>query len=226
MTLLNRQPASANEQKGELLKVTQNALGTEYVKWLLVLGDEKEAVMIVATFPKALETELSEKMKASLLTARWHREKIVSPTEGLRFTVDEKGDMKLAKRITNTLLYTRSGIFPSKAVDNPLFIVGEALSRIEVDDKEAFAKARISDTATINNIEIETSSKIVLDNLNGYEIVAKGKDVESGQPMVIYLTILFESQGYFLMQGIVSEKQRSIYLAVFKEMARTYKRKK
>jgi hypothetical protein len=226
MSLLNKQGVIVNEQKGELLKVKQSALGTEYLKWLLIFGDEKESVMIAATFPQELETELSEKMKASVLTAKWYKEKKVSPREGLNFTFDEKGEMRLAKRIANSLLFTKSGTFPSKAVDDPLFIIGQALSKIDVDDKEEFAKSRISQTATVTDIEIENLSRVVLDNLNGYEIIAKGRDVESGQPMVIYQTILFDDQGYYIMQGLVSEKQRQTYLPVFRDMAGSFKRQK
>jgi hypothetical protein len=226
MSLLSRRGVEVNEQKGELLKVQQNASGIEYLKWLLIFGDEKESVMVVAAFPKELETELSEKMKASVLTAKWYKGTKVSPTEGLNFSFNEQGELKLAKRIANSLLYTKSGIFPSKAVDDPLFIIGQALSKIEIGDKEEFAKSRISQTATITDIEIEKSTRVVLDNLSGYEIIAKGKDVESGELMMIYQMILFEDQGYYIMQGLVSEKQRHNYLPAFKGMAVSFKRKK
>lgn len=226
MTLLNKLEVNLNEQKGELLKVKQIKSGVEYLKLILIFGDEKESVMIIGTFPKVLENELSEKMKASLLTANWHKEKKVSPIAGLTFTFAEKGELKLAKRIVNALIFTKSGIFPSRALDDPMFIIAPTLSNVDIDDKEEFAKARVSQTATITNIEIEKLSQIGLDDLNGYEIIATGKDVESGQPMVIYQTILFEDLGYYLMQGLISEKQSQTYLPAFKDMARSFKRKK
>jgi hypothetical protein len=104
----------------------------------------------------------------------------VAPTQGLNFTFTEKGEIRLAKRIANSLLYTKSGVFPSKAVEDPLFIIGQALSKLDVTDKEQFAKSRLSQTATVSDIEIEQLSQVTVDNLNGYEILAKGNERESG----------------------------------------------
>jgi hypothetical protein len=226
MTLLSKQELKVNGRSGLLLQVKQIAFGTEYLKWLLIFGDDEESAIIAATFPKKLEMELSEKMKVSVLTAKWDKGKVVSPTEGLNFTFTEKGEMRLAKRIAHTLLYTKSGTFPSKGVDDPLFVIGQALSQIQLDDKQEFVKSRLSQTATITGIEIERLSQVTVDSLSGYEISARGKDQETGQPMVIYQLVLFEDQGYYIMQGLVSETQRQVYLPVFKEMAESFKRKK
>lgn len=124
------------------------------------------------------------------------------------------------------MLYTKSGVFPSKAVDDPLFIIGQALSKLDIDDKQQFAKSRISQTATVSDIEIEQLSQVTVDNLNGYEIFAKGNDRESGNSMLIYQMVLFEDQSYYIMQGLVSSKQGQMYLSVFKDMARSFRRKK
>ncbi|HET6889688.1 MAG TPA: hypothetical protein VFH31_01190 [Pyrinomonadaceae bacterium] len=226
MALLNKLEVKVNNETGLLLNLKQNAFGTEYRKWLLIFGDEKESVMLAATFPKELEGDLSEKMKASILTVKWDRERKVAPTEGLNFTFTEKGEIKLAKRIANSLLYTKSGIFPSKAVDDPLFIIGQTLSKLDIDDKEQFAKSRLSQTATITEIEIERLSQVTVDNLSGYEILAKGNDTESGNSMVVYQVVLYEDRSYYIMQGLVSAKHGQTYLPVFKEMARSFRRKK
>jgi hypothetical protein len=226
VSLLNAQEVKLNGQSGLLVKVKQNAFGTEYLKWLLIFGDEKESVMIAATFPKELDGDLSEKMKASILTATWDRKKDVSPTEGLNFRVDEKGELKLAKRIANLLAFSKRGIFPSKDVDDPVFIVGQSVSKMEIGNPEGFAKARILQTAEIKDVEIEQSNKVTIDHLNGYEIVAKGKDKASARPMVVYQVMLFDGQSYFLMQGLISDRNRQLNLELFKEMARTFHRKK
>lgn len=55
------------------------------------IGNRNETVMVVATFPKQHESELSEKLRASLLTVTWDSEKSVSPTEGMSFTLGEIG---------------------------------------------------------------------------------------------------------------------------------------
>jgi hypothetical protein len=225
ISILSSQQVKVDGQTGVLVHVSQRAYDTDYLKWLLVFGDEKETVMIAATFPKQFGTKLSEVMKTSIFTATWDKGKIVSPTEGLTFAVSEKGELKIAKRFSNMLLYTQSGSIPKKSIDDPLFIVGQSVSKIETDDIESFAKSHILQTDSVTGVEIELSNKMSIDNLNGYEIVAKAKDSKSGEPMFIYQTMLFDAQGYYLMLGMVSDRQRQAYLTVFREMAGTFKRK-
>lgn len=225
MSLLYRQEIVVDSRMSILLQVKQAISGLEYLKWVLIFGDEKESVLVVAAFPTELKEELSEKLKKSILTSAWDRERNVSPTEGLNFTVSAKGEMRLTKRLINLLAYTKDGVFPSESVDDPIFIVGSSIPKINVEDQEGFAKSRIVQTTSVTDLEIEQSEKITIDNLAGYEVIAKGKDIKSGQPMLIYQTMLFEGQTYYLMQGLVSSKNRQVYLPVFKEMARSFKRK-
>jgi len=225
MSVVDKQEVKVDGQNGLLLKVEQTAYGINILKWLLVLGDEKETAMITAAFPKMHDVELSEKMKASILTSTWDRKKDVPPAEGLNFTVEEKGELELSKRVSNSLMFTKNGIFPSKDVNDPLFIVAQSISKTAIPDNEEYARARVLQVSQVQDILIEQSTKIAIENLNGYEIVANGKDTKSGQPMLIYQVMLFAERNYFLMQGLVSNENRQADIATFQEMARTFKRK-
>jgi hypothetical protein len=227
ISVLSTQQVKLAGQAGLLVYAAQHAFGTDILKWILIFGDEKESVLIVAAFPKEFEKKLSAEMKTSIFTASWDRAKNVSPTEGLNFTISEKTGLKFAKRVSNSLLFNKSGVIPSKSTDDPLFIVGQSISKFEIDadDTEEFSRSRILQNDSVTEIEIEYSKKMTIDNLNGYEILARGKDVKSGQMMTIYQIMLFESQSYYLMVGLVTENQRQAYLTVFKEMAESFKRK-
>ena len=218
ISVLSRQQVKVDGQSGLLVQVAQNAFGTDYIKWLLIFGDEKESVMIAATFPKEYENKLSEKMKTSILSATWERGK------DLAFTINEKGDLKLARRFSNMLAFTSGGVIPKASSDDPLFVVGQSNSRIEFSNPEGYARSRIYTTEGVNGVEIEQINKMTIDNMNGYEIVARGKDLKSGQPVVIYQALLFEGQSYYIMTGLISDKRKQEYLTVFKEMAGTFKR--
>jgi hypothetical protein len=226
MTLLKKQEVMVNGQSGLLLHFKQTASDIEFLKWLVIFGTENEVVIVTATFPTTFENELSEIMRASILTTRWDKEKSVSPEEGANFSLSEKGEMRLAQRMGNQLLYTKGAIFPSTDVDEPIFVAGQAMSNVRIDDPEYYAKLRIQSTTSVTNIEIESGSKVVVDNLEGYEIVANARDAKSGQPMVVYQTMLFEGQGYFLMQGLAGSQHKETYLPVFKQMSESFKRRK
>jgi hypothetical protein len=226
MSLVEKQEVKSNGRDGLLVKTGQSANGVEYLKWHLVIGDEKETVIITATFPKQSEDKLSEPMKASLLTAVWDRNKAVSPTEGVNYTVDEIGDLKVVRKVSNSLVFTKNGIFPSKDPAEPLFVVAQSISKTAIPDNEQYAKARVLQISQVKEVEIEKTGQITVDNLEGYEIEAKGKDSKSGQPTVVYQVMLFEEQSYYLMQGLAGEQNRQPSLEAFKAMARTFKRRR
>ncbi len=224
MELLSQQEAKGISHNGCLIYLKQNAMGGEYRKWLFIFGDEKESVIIDATFPKALEGDLSERLKASLLTAKWEKDRKAVPFEP-SFTITAKGELKLTKTIPNALIYTKSGVLPSKSLDDPLFVVSGS-SKVDVGDKEQFTKSRLSKTVTVTNIEIERFNPITVDRMTGYEIFAKAIDTESHLPMVVYQLVLFENTSYYIMQGLVSSKYGPTFLPVFAEMGTSFRRQK
>jgi len=225
MSFVSREDVKLKGISGALVKVTQNKDGIDYVKHLLVFGDERKAVLIVATVTQSQAHVLAEKMKASLLSATWDSGLNLSTTEGLKFEVNQLGDLRIANRTMNLLSYTRGGIFPSQDINDPLFIVGESFSKVAPVDIESFAKARMLQTTSVTNIKLEQAQKVSIDKLRGYEIIANATDAASRQPMLLYQVVLVEEENYYLMQGLVTDRHRDKYLTVFKEMARSFKRK-
>jgi hypothetical protein len=133
--------------------------------------------------------------------------------------------MKLAKRMANMLVYTKGGVMPAEGEDVPLFVVGQSISKVNVEDPESLAKLSLLQNDSVADIEIEQSTKVLIHSLSGYEIIARGLEKKSKQPTVIYQTMLFENQNYYIMLGMVGSEQRESYLPVFKEMAESFSRK-
>lgn len=224
MQILSRENVTIDGWKGILVHLKQSAQGADYLKWITIFGNEKESVLITATFPKQFAAQFSDRLKASVLSAKWKEEKDVSITEGLNYTVDETGGFKLAKRITNSLAYTKNALFPNKNIDDPIFIVSQTVSNFDIVKREEFSKKRILGTATVSQVKITKSEKIVIDDLEGYKTFAAGIDKRTGKPVFIYQVMLFETGNYFIMQGIVSEKNKQMYLTQFEEMANSFKK--
>ncbi len=226
ITLLNKQDVTIDGQPGLLVHVRQTAHGTDFLKWVLLTGDARESLMVVATFPKELMRTHSRALKESILGVRWERAKSVSFDEGLNFGVVEKGEFRFLKRLTNTLLYSTSDVFPNKSVADPVFIAGSSLSKITVADPKSFSEARILSTAGVTEVMVEESKAVTIDALSGHEVIASGKDRETGEPMIIFQTILFDGPIYYIMQGLVSTTRAPEHLTTFREMTKSFTRKK
>jgi hypothetical protein len=224
MVLLKQEPVTVNGQEALLLNIKQSAYGTDFKKWILLLGNETESVLVTATFLEELEAEYSESLKNSLLTVEWNQT-ATATTDNLQFTLIDTGDLKLAQKMGNALAYTKDGVFPAPSIDDPIFIVAPSISP-QYQEVETFARSRLSKTENLTEIEIETENKITIDNLDGYEILAVGKDVKSGEQVALYQVVLLDRDAYYyLMQGQVNARLNSQYLSQFKQLARSFKRK-
>lgn len=225
MKLLARQAVTVNQRAGLLLHYQQTTAGTEFLKWLLALGDETETVLVTATFPKDAERRFSRLLRGSVLSASWDQTHSVAAEEGLNYSLGERGTLRLAKRVGKTLLYTAGAIFPSQSLDAPVFVVSPSFGGARVGDPQAFAKARALKIDSVVGIGVIEPQPVVIDGLSGYEIVTDGKDRETAEPMAVYQVMLFESDEYYLMQGLVSARHAPQHLAAFKAMARSFKRR-
>lgn len=229
MRLLERRDVKVDGYSGFILHVEQTAYGTEFLKWILMLGNETECVMVTAAFPKDQARRLSQPMRASLLSTKWDVAKAVAVEEGLDFSVVEWGRLKLAKRLINTLLYTGDRIFPSKSPAVPFFMVGHLLPvlHLEGDDAKRFAETHVQSTKYVTDVRIEQTTPITIDGLNGYETLALGKDDDDAkQPIRMYQVMLFGDSNNYFMVGIIGGQYEAEHLASFKEMARSFKRKR
>lgn len=226
MTLLGQEQVQVNGQKGLLLQIQQQAAGIDFLKWILLLGTEQESVLITATLPKELEGTLSEPLKASLLTTQWDNRQPIALTDGLNFSLGESGELKPAKRLANAVLYTKGGVFPTAAIEEPIFVVAPALSRQAIADPEIFAKKRVMATEGTVGVALQSQKKIKIDDLDGYEIIAWGEEADSGAPLLIYQVMLFEVDTYYLMQGLVGRQEGEGYLPDFRAIATSFKRMK
>ncbi|BAU65411.1 hypothetical protein STA3757_27960 [Stanieria sp. NIES-3757] len=225
MVLLQQEQVTVDRKDAILLKVQQSAYGIDFNKWILLLGNQNESALVTATFPQELASNYSESLKNSLLTVQWHQTQTAVATDGLKFTLEETGDLKLAQRLGNSLIYTKNGVFPVKSINDPLFVVAPSVAP-QYQELEDFAHQRLFKTDNLTEIEIETGNKIVINNLDGYEIIAVGKDIRFKNPVAIYQVILSDQNAYYyLMQGQVDTRYNSQYLPIFKKLARCFQRK-
>ena len=224
MVLLDSEMVSVNGQEALLLNIEQSAYGTDFKKWILLIGNETESTIVTATFLADLEAEYSEPLKESLLTVEWDIS-ATSTSDNLTFELSETEDLKLAQKIGTALAYTKDGVFPAVSTEEPIFIVAPSVSP-QYSAVATLAQNRLLQTENLEEIEINKEKEITIDNLAGYEIVAVGKDVKSGETITLYQVVLVDSDSYYyLMQGQVHASLDEQYLSQFRELARSFNRK-
>ncbi len=225
ITLIGKENITIDGYKGLLLQATQSTNSIVFMKWITVFGDEKETILIAATFPRDIAKNLSQPLKTAVTSAKWLRNKAVDPFADLKFAVTDTPNLKFAKRVQNALLYTKNGMIATGSANDPILVVTESISNVLVANQKQFAEKRITQTQQVKNLSIDTSKPITIDGLNGYEIIANATDVSSNTPTTVYQVMLFEGQSYYIIQGLIGNSSKAKYLPEFQKIATSFRKK-
>ena len=113
---------------------------------------------------------------------------------------------------------------PTRRCD-PRFIAALSLGPVPAaDTREQFVRSRARQTATLKDIEIRTVRAVEIDGLSGYELDAVAKHNKTGATTILYQVILFDQNGYAMMQGTVQQDKTAEFPSVFRAMARSFRR--
>jgi hypothetical protein len=224
-TLLDRKDLKVGEQAGTLIHFEQPAQGLVYLKWSVMFGDDSSSTVTTAMFPKDLEKEYSNLLKATVLSARLTGQP-PDPLSRLPFTLT--GSTKLRATpgaVGQSLSFTRDGTLPTKSAADPLLIVAPALGEVEAGDKGQLAQQLLQSLANVTGLKVQSTESITIDGLSGYESIAQGKDEKTGIPLTVYQVTIFPEGSYVRIVGLVGRNLAGEFLPEFKALARSLKYK-
>eukprot|EP00825_Cyclidium_porcatum_P023260 TRINITY_DN25582_c0_g1_i1.p1 TRINITY_DN25582_c0_g1~~TRINITY_DN25582_c0_g1_i1.p1 ORF type:complete len:116 (+),score=2.45 TRINITY_DN25582_c0_g1_i1:24-350(+) len=95
-----------------------------------------------------------------------------------------------------------------------------------IPGRKAFAEARLHKISTLKDVKPTSTAPISVDGLDGFESVCDATEIGTGKAAAVYQVVLFDEDGYYLIQGIASESQDKTQLQSFKEIARTFRKAK
>jgi len=224
MTLISSTRREVDGRQGLLLQVSQAANGVEYLKWMLAVGDAKQTTMIVATFPRAAEADLSDSLRAAVLSTRWAQTSSPDPFEGLPFRITPSTSLKIAGRMNNLLVLSESGSMQPQGPNAALFIVGSSVSPVRIDDLATYAETRARQTKQMNDIRVSRQASVTIAGTVAHELIAEGTDTSTGRAVTLYQVLLPEGGGYVLMQGLVASPRATAMIPEFRRAAQSFSR--
>lgn len=226
MKLISKNNVTAGSYPGILVEAEQSAYGTTFRKWIMAFGDKSDTIVVTATYPADQVEKLSAALKEHVISARFNAAaKTPDPMEALPFTVSDSANLHLAGRLQNTLMFTATGKMPVRGTkDHTIFVIGQALTDIEVGDKAEFARERLKKTATVSDIQMLTDKGSTVGGMPAREITAtaKGKD---GESVFIYQNIAYGRGSYFILQGLCDAEMRAKKEPEFRQIVSTFKLK-
>ena len=207
-----------------LFHVTQQAAGIDFRKWMLLARRGNESVLVVGTFPRTAPAPFGEAVRLAVLSTSTTTGQ-TDPMADLPFHVDAGSRLKLAQRMGNMLVLTRSGSMARTSAEEPLYVIGPSVGRVPIDDLQRFAEERARQTVEISGLRGIQGRNLKVDGLEAYEIVADANDLRSGLPLRFYQVVAPDPGGYVISQGLVGTDIAAEYLPEFRRLTESFRRR-
>jgi hypothetical protein len=221
MTLAKKEVVDFDGSRAVTIKVSQKANGMDYLKEMLVFGNESNTVMVIGTYP-----ETSKNMEAaihnSLFSTVYDEKKNDDPVAAANFTIDVTGsDFKIDKTMSGMVIYKMDNDVPSK---KPTLLAGQSIGKVMVTDLKQYAINRVKKLPDLQQAEIKAANPITIDGLSGYEIVALNNNKNDVVEQTYVVMIFKPDNGYFIIVGN-AQADLEMNLNLFKKIASTFKQK-
>ena len=197
-----------------LMHGAQRAYGVLFDKWILVAGDANGVVMVTAALP-AEHAKHGPALERAVLSLAWGGEPPADLFEGLGFTIDLPPDLTHRQRVGATLLLAEEA-GPNRD-GAPVYIAGLGAAPL-VGDLAAQTARRLRQTAGVRDLGAVAGQAVSVGGVGGWEAVAAGRDVDSGDPVTVYLVLAPTEAGYVILQRIVRSGLADQWLPRFRAL--------
>lgn len=202
-----------------LIAGEQNDGGRAVPKVVLLAAEPTLTALVIAQAPIGAPAALRDELKEALRTVAIRPP--LAMDEQIAALPFRMGDMAGFRPIRamagNALLLTDGPEDAVKAASQPVLIVAQSLVPAPAaEQRDAFARSLLGANTLLNEIVVERSQGFRQAGSDWHEIVAKAKDAQSDEPVVVMQTIRFEPGGYLRMVGVARSAQRDDVLGRFR----------
>lgn len=210
--------------KGEAIIVSgeQTENGVTVPKSILLTGDDTVTALVIAQAPQAASQAVRDGMRDALKTVALRPALTVDEqVKALPFALaDTAGFRPVRAMAGNALLMTDGPKDVVRDAEQPIMIVAQSFAPAPAppEQRDLFARQALVANAALKDTVFERSQGFRLGGADWHEIVAKGKDGASEQPVIVMQTIRFSSDGYLRMLGIARADKRDDVIPRFRRI--------
>jgi hypothetical protein len=219
ITLTAREDLKLNGKPAILIAGEQAAGGAKLRKWVLALSDPSTTAFIVAqSFSEGgySDQEMQAALKSVALRAPLTMDEQLA---ALPFKLGTMAGFRPVRtHAGNGVFLTDGPLDVVKAMEQPVLVVSSSFAPVPptAESREQFARAALAANDTVKDLRIERAEPFRLKGQDWHEIVAKGTDAASGQPVVVVQTIRFGQGRSVRMIGITRAERRDRDLPRFR----------
>jgi hypothetical protein len=217
--LIGSSPARIRDgREGTRFDATQRIGGMSFRKWFLLVGDDTRSLLLTATTPSESEAQYADTLVRVLESAS----SAAGPAQpkALSFQVKEVAPLRIVRSGDDSLVLSEPAAPSGHVV--PLVSVGASRGQVQLADLAGFARARLEETVSIDQIELESQAPRRLAALDAHAIAAKARDTESGRAVEVRQILASDGARYYLVQGIFDAEDAARLDPVFEALAESF----
>lgn len=205
-----------------LMHASQNVAGMEFRKWLLVLGDETDTLMVVATTPIELEAQHQAALVEALSSVRWTPRPRAGREPKLPFSVRPPEPLRIVTSAENALVISDPAYDGSGERLPPVVSLGFSLALVQIADLRTFARGRLEESVSIFEIEILSEAPSELDGMPAHAIEADAHDANTNREVRVRQLLATDGAHYYLIQGVVERSDAEEFEKLFDEIVASF----
>jgi hypothetical protein len=191
-------------------------------KWVLVVKDADLTGLVIAQVRGGQDGYSDAQIRNALKSVALRKDvSLDEQVSALPFRITDKAGFRPVRVLAgNSVLYTDGPEDTIKAVAQPMVILAASLQPLpNVEARNQFARAALNSNKILKDIQIERSEAFRLKGQDWHEIVARAKEADSGQDVVVMQSIRFDGARYVRMVGLTRAEQRDENLRRFRAVA-------
>lgn len=209
---------------GLLLTATQEEMGMQVSKWMLLVPGPGFTGLVTVTAPPheadagAPAPLADAEVRAALasVTAVTRSD----PAAALPFTFEETQNLRLARTLAgSSAMFTGDGR-PAAPGNAPILIVAASVGDVPVPaQRHALATSLLHSVSGFGDLVVDEAQDVPLGEGVAVALQAHGTDQRSGQPMALAQWLIVGTGGYVRVLGIASPQQMTTVLPEFTQLA-------
>lgn len=221
VALKAREELTLGERNAVLVSGDQSLGQIVVRKWLLVVEDPTMTAFVIAQAIGSDGQRSDSEIKAALASIAIRPPlALEDQIKALPFRVTERAGFRPVRVMAgNSLLLTDGPKDTVAGAEQPIVIVAQSTNPAPPPpQRDGFARSALFGNGIFKDLVLERAQGFRQGGADWHEIVARGTDVQSGEPIVLTQTIRFAPDHYVRMLGVVKVDGRDAALPRFRAL--------
>lgn len=220
ITTEKREEISIKDGKAVLIRGSQEANGKRVRKWLMIAGLPEITALITVEISEGAKDSYTDSIVRGALASVVSRPAPIAEQLGLLpFKLTKLAGFRVVRVIPNAVMLTDGPKDDADATEQSQFLIAIAPGAPPQDaDRGVFARQVLADFPIAKDMRVTFSEPLRLNNQQGYEVRAEGKDARNGGDLTVVQWLRFGGGGYLRSVGVSAKDKWAELFPRFREI--------